>query len=98
MGFARCSRAAVVRTGRVHEFGRRRVCLAGDLRTATTIRSLATGDFNGDGHLDIVAAAGDSLAVYFNAGDGTFGDPLLVYVSEPGRTDWQSLTSTPTSG
>jgi hypothetical protein len=52
--------------------------------TATTIRSLATGDFNGDGHLDLVAAAGDSLAVYINAGDGTFGDARLVYVSEVG--------------
>ena len=49
--------------------------------SATTISGLATGDLDGDGRLDLVAAAGDSLAIYINAGDGTFGDALLVHVS-----------------
>lgn len=39
--------------------------------------SLATGDFNGDGHLDVVAGgpSGDGCAM-FGHGDGTFGDPV----------------------
>ncbi|MCP3980045.1 MAG: VCBS repeat-containing protein [bacterium] len=42
---------------------------------------LAVGDFDGDDHLDIVAANwanGGSSTVYWGAGDGTFGDEIEV--------------------
>jgi hypothetical protein len=52
--------------------------------SATTISALATGDFDGDGRLDLVAAEGDALAVYMNAGDGTFGHAVLVPLGDYG--------------
>ena len=38
-------------------------------------RDVATGDFNGDGHLDLVAANSgtNTITVLFGNGDGTFG-------------------------
>lgn len=42
--------------------------------------SIANGDLNGDGHLDLAAAAtpssGQCVNVFFGIGDGTFGDGL----------------------
>ncbi len=39
--------------------------------------SLAVGDFNGDGHLDVVTANqdSDSAVVFLNNGSGSYGDP-----------------------
>jgi hypothetical protein len=36
------------------------------------LQDLATGDFDGDGHLDIAGIAVGGFAVFFNTGDGTF--------------------------
>src|SRR5687768_13559691 len=42
-------------------------------------RSLAVGDFNGDGKLDLVATAGwQELAILIGNGNGTFQQPALV--------------------
>ena len=50
--------------------------------------ALVTGDFNGDGHLDVAMALGGQwgqampipVAVFPNRGDGTFGDPVTYGV------------------
>ena len=44
---------------------------------ATGFANLVTGDFDGDGHADIaglVSSTAWQLGVFYNAGDGTFGD------------------------
>ncbi|HYF14963.1 MAG TPA: FG-GAP-like repeat-containing protein [Phycisphaerales bacterium] len=39
------------------------------------------GDFNNDGHIDVVtSSAGDDIAVCFGNGDGTFDPPLILTV------------------
>jgi hypothetical protein len=38
--------------------------------------SLALGDLNGDGKLDMAEANRDSVSVFLNPGDGTFGSPM----------------------
>jgi hypothetical protein len=43
--------------------------------------TLVTGDFNGDGHLDV---ATDAFGVFFGRGDGTFQDEIAFTV----QTDW----------
>ena len=46
--------------------------------------SVATGDFNRDGHMDFVVANGltNDLWIYFGRGDGTFELPRIVPVSK----------------
>jgi hypothetical protein len=65
----------------------------GTFATATTYANpywfteIATGDFNGDGHPDIVELTSTTpggFGVFLNAGDGTFGSEVL-YVASP---DW----------
>ena len=46
---------------------------------------LTTGDFNGDGHLDVVAAARGSTGLYLLAGDGVGGLDEPQRVPLPGR-------------
>ncbi len=46
---------------------------------------LAAGDFNADGHLDIVAAARDSQALQFLPGDGRGGFGAAQTIALPGR-------------
>jgi hypothetical protein len=52
---------------------------AGELPT-----SVATGDFNGDGHMDFVVANGitNDLWIYLGKGDGTFQLPTIVPLSK----------------
>jgi uncharacterized protein (TIGR03437 family) len=45
-------------------------------------RSLATGDFNRDGKIDLAVAQADNIAVLPAHGDGTFG-PAVVYPVSP---------------
>jgi hypothetical protein len=50
---------------------------------------LVTGDFDGDGHLDVaelVSSSAWQLGVFYNAGDGTFGDEA-TFGPDP---DWSS--------
>lgn len=52
---------------------------AGDVyQTSTTAATVATGDLNGDGKLDLVAAGGSANTVLFYAGNGngTFATPV----------------------
>lgn len=49
---------------------------------------LRSGDFDGDGNLDLVDAAYEGLEVYFGNGDGTFS-PLFVPV--PGEIQFRTL-------
>jgi hypothetical protein len=53
------------------------------------LKKIATGDFDGDGHLDIAELLSVSdwqLGVYYNAGDGTFPDEA-TFAAKP---DWSS--------
>lgn len=68
-----------------------------------TLRSLAAGDFNGDGRPDLAVtdSFGKQVVVYLNKGDGTFGAPVATTLNitnttgtlvagdfnEDGRTD-----------
>ena len=51
-------------------------------------RSLATGDVNGDGNLDLLVGNvwGNTVAVRLNNGTGTFSGSLNVPVARPRRT------------
>src|SRR5207237_5072267 len=72
--------------------------LAGDFAVGTSPYSVAMGDFNGDGHLDLAVANGGSndVSVLLGNGDGTFraarnfdaglgGGPLWVAVGDFNR-------------
>lgn len=50
--------------------------------------SIALGDFNGDGKLDIVVSnsSSDTIAVFLNQGDGTFGDPVVTSIQVAAET------------
>jgi hypothetical protein len=45
--------------------------------------SIAVGDFNGDGHPDLVTAAGSSITVMLGNGDGSFQLPVLYNAGAP---------------
>jgi hypothetical protein len=48
-------------------------------KSPSVIGGIATGDFDGDGHLDIGASRNDgAFAIYWNEGDGAFGDPQVA--------------------
>jgi hypothetical protein len=55
----------------------------GKFTVASTMNSnvgfytLAAGDFNGDGKLDLVATTGNRLAIFLGNGDGTFAAPIF---------------------
>jgi hypothetical protein len=42
-------------------------------------------DVDGDGNADLLAAATGVVGVHFGQGDGTFGEPLVVFQGEPPR-------------
>lgn len=44
------------------------------------LRSIAVGDFNGDGKLDLAASTDSGVAVFLGHGDGTFGAETYSYV------------------
>jgi hypothetical protein len=70
----------------IFNFGKRIVVALGDGNGKFTVSStvtsfigfltLATGDFNGDGKLDVIAVEGNRLAVFLGNGDGTLGAPI----------------------
>jgi hypothetical protein len=60
--------------------------------TLPVVPSVAVGDFNGDGKLDIVATNGSSVSVLLGNGDGTF-QPAQTY----GLPDEGGLVQTPLS-
>ncbi|MEI9974098.1 MAG: FG-GAP-like repeat-containing protein [Ignavibacteriota bacterium] len=47
------------------------------LNTAAIPVSVATGDFNGDGNVDLVVADWQNVNIYLGAGDGSFLPPVL---------------------
>ena len=52
----------------------------------TGAQDLALGDFDEDGALDVAAvfgvSSGDDVVILFGAGDGTFGQPVFIEVSQ----------------
>jgi hypothetical protein len=48
-----------------------------------SFQGIATGDFDGDGHIDIAQLTSSGLDVFFNAGDGTFRS-AVTYVADAG--------------
>ncbi|MEM6312444.1 MAG: FG-GAP-like repeat-containing protein, partial [Planctomycetota bacterium] len=52
--------------------------------TGSALTSLVTGDFNGDGTLDLAAVdnPNDAVAVMFGTGNGTFATPITIAVEE----------------
>jgi len=56
------------------------------------LSSMAFGDFNGDGNIDIAMLADiDTIAVYLGKGDGTFLNPYYSSPAAPGLTNNQFL-------
>lgn len=49
--------------------------------------SVALADFNGDGHLDVVAACGPLVRVLLNNGSGVLGSPQIATVPNGGEAD-----------
>ena len=74
---------------------------AGPLPPAATPPSLAVGDFNGDGKLDLATAdqdvAGHDVNVLLGNGDGTFRQPINIDVGADPRRPWPRATSTATA-
>lgn len=54
---------------------------------STNVDSLAAGDFDGDGWLDLVTVGGSALLMYRGAGDGSFAAPkqLGAYINGPAK-------------
>jgi len=48
--------------------------------------SVTTGDFNGDGKLDLAAASGGTVSVFLGTGDGTFGAKVDYTVGSSPRS------------
>jgi hypothetical protein len=64
--------------------------------------SVAVGDFNGDGHLDLVTANGfsgfgNTVSVLLGNGDGTFGPPRTYASGSGTQSVWRWGTSTATA-
>ncbi|MCK0511896.1 FG-GAP repeat domain-containing protein [Aromatoleum buckelii] len=61
-----------------------------ELRSAFPVRDLVTGDFDGDGHTDLVTAPynGDQLAVYWGEGDTRLSAPMFI---PAGRSPWHPV-------
>jgi hypothetical protein len=59
------------------------IALRPTLPAGSIPQSVATGDFNKDGHMDFVVANGDTsdLWIYFGKGDGTFERPQIIPLS-----------------
>jgi len=57
--------------------GQGALALAATYANSTLFSNLVTGDFDGDGHRDIAGLAG-LFGVFYNTGDGTFGDEVTV--------------------
>ncbi len=51
---------------------------------------MALADFNGDGRIDIAVSNFDlnTIAVFLNNGNGTFGAPVLTTVQIPNGLGW----------
>ncbi len=61
---------------------------------------MALADVDGDGTLDIVVPSnqGNSVIIYLNAGDGTFGSPVEFGVGgQPSAIAWATWTATAAS-
>jgi hypothetical protein len=43
--------------------------------------SLVASDFNGDGNMDLVVAAGSGISVFLGKGDGTFNPSPFIFAS-----------------
>ena len=77
------------------------LCAAPSFRAQTTFavgaapKSVATGDFNEDGHLDLVVAnaGGDSVSLLLGTGSGSF-EAQSPLPCRPGQRPWPSATST----
>src|SRR5207244_9145864 len=55
---------------------------------ATGPAAVVAADLNGDGHLDLATANGDSVSILFGDGFGGFGAPSLIpYPSGPDGAD-----------
>jgi hypothetical protein len=53
-------------------------------------RSVAVGDFNGDGHVDLLTVGDSELVVFQGDGDGTFSLPIS-YPSATSGNSWMTL-------
>ncbi len=62
---------------------------AATIATPTTPYQVISGDFNGDGHLDLLEAEQSQVTVFLGAGDGTFGPPIV----SPGTYNPTSLAT-----
>lgn len=54
------------------------------LHPLATVDAVATGDFNGDSHLDSVIITGDDLALLLGNGSGGLGTPATFFVGAAG--------------
>jgi len=65
--------------------------------TGTGPQSLAVGDFNKDGKLDLATANAGDVSVLLGNGDGTFQAPTSISLGDAGaRRPWPWATSTAT--
>ena len=46
---------------------------------------IVTGDFNNDGHTDLIVQCGVALHLFFGRGDGTFGPAIVLPFNAPGQ-------------